>query len=241
MLWAGSDLWDLYLGVTSSGLAGRRYGPSWTSHADPLLAVQVRLTELRGQVNGFRKPYVRVWISGALLRPFVVEPLAGLSGKREAIEVARARAAEATGLTEPCSVWLDSTDPSKPRMAVAYSDKLVSALVDAAKSTKVKLLTVRPWWALALDEALEHKPDTVIFAAEDVDSTTVLVSQADQWLVAETSCPPPEGSRLEAIIARRAFSADSPVSEAWRARLDPGSRPNDLGWPVSERVFAPTA
>ena len=85
---------------------------------------------------------------------------------------------------------------------------------------------------------LEHKPDIVIFAAEDVDSTTVLVSQADRWLVAETSCPPPEGSRLEAMIARRAFSVDSPVNEAWRARLDPESRPNDLGWPVSKRVFA---
>lgn len=241
MSWAGTEPWDLYLGVTSSGLADRQHGPIWKSHVDPLLAVQVRLTELRNHVSGIWKPCVRVWMSGALLRPFIVEPLAGSSGEREAMAVATARAAEATGLAESASVWLDSTYASKPRMAVAYSDNLVAALIDAATSRKLKLLTVRPWWALALDEALQHKPNLVVFAAEDVDSTTVLVSQADRWLVAETSCPPPLGSRLQAIIARRAFLADSPLSETWHARLDPESRPNVLGWPVSKRILAGVA
>lgn len=236
MSWAGSEPWDMFLGVAGSGLARRGDPPIWKDHTDPVHALGERFDELRQQRGAWRRPRARIWLSGALARPFLLEPLAGLSGTREVLAVAEARAPEATGLPSPCMVWLERATADQPRLAVAYARDLNAAVLDAARHSKVRLATLRPWWALALGEALAHKPDTGLFAAEDGDSITLLSACADTWLTADTYVPKPEAEQAEAIITRRAFAAGLPSDAVWRARLNMELRPDVPTWPAAQRL-----
>jgi hypothetical protein len=90
--WAGPETWELYLGA---GTLARR-GPvaEWVGHADPALALREALAQVGEGSRWRRRRRVRIWLSSALARPFLLPPVSGLGNAREVQALAKGLAAE---------------------------------------------------------------------------------------------------------------------------------------------------
>jgi hypothetical protein len=219
VLWAGSEVWDLYLGVASHGLARSGQACAWAAHDTAVAGVATALRSLRAQHAAWVPPRIRVWLSGSLARPFVLAPVAGLKGQSEGVAIAKAMAAEATGLDSDCEVWLAGTPLSAAVVSVAMPRQLRYAVVAAAQAENVRLHSLRPWWCAALTDVLNEDAATALFAAQDTDAVTVLTAQGNEWLSADTYAPVPAGAELEALITRRLFATGGEFAAARRVRL----------------------
>jgi hypothetical protein len=180
--------------------------------------------------RGWAQPRVRVWLSGALARPFVLTPVAGLKGKVEARAMALAMAQEATGLEPGCDVCLDSVPKSAPALSVVTPSELRLEIAGIAKALRVNIESLRPWWAGALGEALASDARLELFAAQDTEAVTVLVAKENVWLSANTYTPNPNGVQLEALVTRRLFADGVETKAACRVRLD-ATLGNPSFWP----------
>ncbi len=230
VLWAGSEVWDLYLDTASNGLARLGQAPTWEAHATPAQGASAGMKRLRAQARGWASPRVRVWLSGALAKPFVLTPVTGLKGKLEAQAMAQAMVREATGLEPGCDVCLDSVPKSAPALSVAIPSDLGQEIAGTAKALRVTIKSLRPWWAGALGEALASDARLELFAAQDTEAVTVLVAKENVWLSANTYTPNPNGAQLEALVTRRLFADGVETKAACRVRLD-ATLGNPSFWP----------
>jgi hypothetical protein len=197
--------------------------------------------QLRAQRRRWRSTRMRVWLSAALARPFVMTQVAGLKGMQEAQAMATEMAKGATGLETDCAVWLSQTPAVGSALCVAMSRSLQQEILASVKATRISLLSLRPWWALALDEILTAQAGTELFAAQDSDAVAVLVAKDGTWLSADTYAPKPEAQQLEALVTRRLFASTVSADKACRVRLNELSAANKQPWPAAEAVssFAP--
>ena len=220
MSWAGSEPWDLYLGATSGGVARCGQDAVWKDHATVAAGVAALFERVTVRRRRWLRPEVRIWLSGSLARPFVFEPPDGLKNAAEAHALAQARAGDATGLAGPCAVWLSQAAVGQAQLAVALDMAGRSALMSAAELAKVKVVSIRPWWAQALNQALARQPDLALLAAEDSEALTLLVCRGDVWVAADAYAPKPMQAELEPLVKRRLFAADLADVAACRVRLD---------------------
>lgn len=98
-----------------------------------------------------------IWLSGALARPFVLPPLAGLKTCAEAVRVAQAKASDATGLPGDSTVWLDRWKPGQACVAVAMQRELSEALLALKRANGFAVKQIRPWWS-AVQHAIASMP-----------------------------------------------------------------------------------
>lgn len=199
-MWSvGSRQMDVYVGLADGGLAA-----AWAAHEDVAQGAAHWFAEARKLAgNRWRRPKVRVWLSGALARPFLWGPIQGLACWREVELAARAAAPEATGLVGPCAVSLDEWPSSQPVLVVAMDQAVVAAIVDAAKAAGVRLLSLRPWWARVLESAA----DSPALAIGDTDALTVLAGSAAGWQTANSYLPRPSGEHTQPLLDRLMLSA----------------------------------
>lgn len=246
MSWAGSDRWELYLGVDACGLACAAYGPGpgpgpgpgnppvWQPHTGIEQGLASSIKELRARHGRWRRrPRLRVWLSGALARPFVIEAVAGLKSSVEAHALATAMARDATGLEGECEVWLSALPRDQRALAVAMSVQLRQAIVSAARQARVTLACIRPWWARALNETLTQSPAVELFAAEDSDSVVVIGAEGQAWSAAAAYAPKPAAHQHESLIARRVLAQGIAPSAIARVRMQPAASPGLGGWPAA--------
>jgi len=214
-----------------------REGCSWTDEqaelcASPALSSQLvsaewwketlsRLPRSRMLLRGLR-PTVKVWLSGFWARPFVLELPSGLKSSEWSI-VAAARAAAEVGFDVNCSVKVQSPQgvgagSGSRGLAVAVPLGLLTALMEGAKSAGVRLKSIRPWWAGALDEVLQDGKPLELFSAADTDSVVLLVGSSDSWMLATTSSPRPFDQDLERWYRRQSLSLDSAALQPTVAR-----------------------
>jgi hypothetical protein len=152
----------------------------------------------------WRGTAVTVWLSGALARPFLFGPIAGLKGWREAHEAATIMAPSACGLQGPCQVALEA-DPSRGAVLCTAAERsLLDALREAAKQRALRLAHVRPAWAL-LGDSDSAAADRML-CVRDVDALTVLAKIDGGWVMAATYSPAPAAAgpllrRLQASTA----------------------------------------
>ena len=235
MSWAGSEPWDLYLGVDACGLARAAYKPgntpAWQMHTDVEQSIVSAVKEIRARHGRWRRPRVRVWLSGALARPFVVEAVAGLKSLVEAQALAAAMASDATGLEGECEVWLSALPRNDRALAVAMTLPLHQAIVSAARQARVTLACIRPWWARALNETLAQSPDVELFAAEDSDAMVVIGAQGHAWSVAAAYAPKPAPRQHESLISRRVLAQGIAPSSIARVRMQPSVMSGIGAWP----------
>ena len=97
--------------------------------------------------DSLRSPYIRVWLSGVLARPFIVGPVAGLRRWSDALAFAKAAAPGATDLDGPCVVALDDWPGERPALATAMERAVFDSIAASAKATGTRLASIRPWWA----------------------------------------------------------------------------------------------
>jgi hypothetical protein len=238
VLWAGSEVCDLYLGSASSGLAQPGQLPNWQAHTDVAQGFTQRLGELRGQRRRWRRTRLRVWLSAALVRPFVMTQVAGLKGTREVQAMAKEMAAAATGLETDCEVWLSQSLAVGSALCVALPADIRQAILASAKTEGVTLFSLRPWWAAALNETLTQQAGIELFAALDSDALTVLMAKDGAWLSADSYTPRPEPLQLDALVTRLMFASTVDSDKACRVRLNELARSGGQPWPMGERVSA---
>lgn len=232
MSWAGFDVLDVYLGSDKGALV-RAVGPVvWRDHA----RAEVGLSDLLKGVAGTRRmwpaPRVRLWLSGGLARPFVFEPPVGLKNAAELLKLARARAAQASGLTPPCEVCLSDTTVGHRQLAVVLNGDLHQALVAVASKTGARLISVQPWWARVQYKVLREQPELQALTVVDTDSVTMLAATQSEWVAAQSYVPTPEGPQLQALVVRFLLSSNCAKSQSARVSLDAAAAANgSLVWP----------
>ncbi len=224
MSWAGSEAPQVYLGQNRVGVwspTAADAAVQWLDSASPEEGWSRAVETLKGD----DKPKARkvaVWLSGALARPFVFQPVQGLRRRSEALTVAAGLAPEATGLQGPCEVWLDGWTAGKPCVAVAVDRALREQIESTARAEKLRLTSLRPWWVAALNAALDETAAIRLLAVEEVDALTVLSGEPGSIAAATCYAPSPDASQSQALLTRTLMAANVSAEYARRAHLQAG-------------------
>jgi hypothetical protein len=145
---------------------------------------------------------VQVWLSGALARPFKFGPVVGLRGWAEAQAAAAAMAPIECGLAGPCVAWVESDPGVGPSMATAADLTLVERIERAAEDAKVRIVSIRPAWALATQPASKEFGCNVLLACRDLDALTLLAWVDGKASLAATYTPKPSEDGHAALCQR---------------------------------------
>ena len=221
MSWAGSEVAQVYLGRQTAGvvdpLASASAGPIWMA-GDSVEDCWRRAIESLVPAK-WRKRRIDLVLSGALARPFMMSPVAGLRSWREAEQVAASLASDATGLAGPCEVWLGDWSPDRASLVVAIDISARQLIEAAARELGVRLAGLRPWWATALRQASQRMPVTRLLAAEDTDALTILTGEDEGFGTATTYAPCPHPDQIGALFARLGLASGVEPDRAVRATL----------------------
>lgn len=149
---------------------------------------------------------VKVWLSGALARPFLLAPLEGLTKRREALALAQANAAEATGLAPDCVVWLGAWRAQRGGLAVALQPGLIEALLECERALPLRVSAMEPWWNWALTRRLALGIADELLAVDEEDAVTLLAREGGWLGAAQTLVPRPPAERVQAQLKRWALA-----------------------------------
>ena len=187
MWWAGSEPVDhLYLGtreVAWCNSAGLQHMSSVTGLNEGLAVIG---KPLAAQSPRLRRR-LRIWWSGGLCRPFLLEPPDNLASEEELLQLAAALAPKRSALNAPCRVWMDTAVEGK-RLVVAVAESTWLACTEMTERAGWQIATAGPWWADALRIGLVGGPIDAI-SVRDCDSVTVLGGADDRFERATTYSP----------------------------------------------------
>ncbi|HET9645623.1 MAG TPA: hypothetical protein VFP68_20210 [Burkholderiaceae bacterium] len=221
---------DLYIGTRAFAFAGK--GRRHTEAAlDGIDAVFLTMeAHLDNGAEGSSR--VRVWLSGALCRPFVVPVLPGVRTQDELHRAAMAMAAARTGLPGPCEVWLDAGPLDRSRVAVAMHREVLDRLLQVLRARRDRIVSIRPWWSGVLDEASRRDANAPAIAAVDDESLTVLLGHGDAIESVNCISPIIDADAATAALARALISSDveSGRELVGRLRLDADQSAKGIPW-----------
>lgn len=233
MWWGGTEIQQLYV---ARGRCGLRQSDGSCQWLDGPLNVEGLTLALRegGASRRLGRPRngLRVWLSGFHARPFLMAKVDGVTSHVELQALARAQVAEATGLDEACRLWLQEPPAAGDTLVVAMPEALLAALQSAVHQSGMKLRSVRPWWAGALDEQLERGESPCIFVAEEHDAYTLLATEEGAWTVAETSLPAADPLQVDDWVRRLAVGMSAAVDQVARVKAVPQSIGGAGFWPA---------
>lgn len=232
MWWAGPERVVVYVGAMST-----RVAPAFARAEAP--AVQPTFDTA---IGGFEAAmewiaddaarHLDVQLSGALARPFVFEAVKGLKTSREAHAVAATLAPEATGLTGPCSVWLDEWVSGQRCVAVAVETSLRDGIEWVAREHGLRIKAMRPWWSLAMGTATAQLETALrLLVVEDTDSLTVLTSTAGSYTTLASYAPRPDAAYKRAVVTRAAMTAGVAPEEIALVSMGDGPESNGVDVP----------
>lgn len=190
---------DIYIGTRAVACSAGG-GAGWHAQADglddALAQLGTRLGAGFGITRRLLRPAVRLWLSGGLCRPCLLQPPVGLSGEAEFDHFARAMAPAAAGLIGPCRVWCDATlapeaGPPAARLVIAVSQPVLDRCLAVMSGARVRPVSVMPWWAGVLNASLRsaQAAKVELLGVRDCDSLTVLAGTAGVFAQASTLGP----------------------------------------------------
>lgn len=233
MSWGGSPL-AFFVGERQVALwlGAQTFSADWVAGEPPPLATLLEQAGVKPRLWPLRHR-VQIWLSGALARPFVLEPIAGLAGRDEALAAARARAGEETGWT-PASVelWMERMPRDEPVLVVATLAGALRALRAAARQARLRVVSVRPWWSAALAAAAGQGRPFELLASADPEALVILGSRQALWTDGSTLSPLPDAAQCEAVVQRRITARGLDPAQAGRFVLAAGG-PSARTLPVS--------
>lgn len=184
--------------------------------------------------RGLRRTPVQVWVSGGLCRPFLLGPVAGLKGADEVRSFAQSQVADATGWDQPCEVRFEG-DVTKGVVLATAMPTAVHARIEAVMAgAQLRLVSLRPWWAGALNQALQQQADLKMVVIDEPESLALLAGQGDDWDLADVFAPRPSAD--EAIRTVHRLSAGGSVQPEQSAWLRLGAGSAGALWPAAEPV-----
>lgn len=155
------------------------------------------------------EPRLSVWLSGALCRPFLLPPVAGLRNANDIAAIAQAQASALTGLSGPCSVWIEPAMGDQPSVGAAMPAALrerLLALGRAGGAGGGAVASVRPWWAAVLDAVLKQESVRSALLVQDADSVVFLAGEGDRFTAATVHAPIVAGEVAQAVRSRLAMT-----------------------------------
>jgi len=179
-----------------------------------------------------------VWLSGALARPFLMPVAAGLKSNAELVAVAAERASQESGAGGDFQVWIDARPGQGQALAVAVRKDLMRELHSGAGRVAARVVSIRPWWTLALEADPDGLGDVDAVAVEDSDALVFLASGSESWHEAVIYEPRPTGLQAEATVQRLGLGLPSGSARVRRARLPALDAPRASLAPVFVRSLA---
>lgn len=170
---------------------------------DPAAAIEAMLqgAALLSTRRWWRRP-VQIWLSGALARPYVFGPVAGLQGWTEVHEAAAALAPAACGLIGPCAACVETDPRTHSALATAVEASLLEALYAAARQRKLHIASIRPWWVRATERHARLEESDLLLCCRDPDAMTVVAARARQIVFAATYAPTPSEEDVTHLLRR---------------------------------------
>lgn len=222
---AGSETVDVYLASGRVGISDASESPAWTLFQVPVDDPGLLAGEVASAAHGRRK--VRLWLSGELARPFLFGPVAGLRRWAEVERVLEAAAPDATGLDGPCKVWIDGDPTRQACVAVAVPAALVEALAAARREKRLAVVSVRPWWSVALNAVLASEPSAELVMIDDHDALTVLQGGSGRYVAAATGWPHPADQLGQWLARQRVVHAVDPARAVYSVMGHSGGSSDD--------------
>lgn len=212
---------DVFLGLTNRAVSVDGRVVVLEGTGGPIEALDGFLERVLKEVPArWTRPSARVWLSGALARPFIFGPVEGLKRWHEVLALAKTRAADATGIVEGCEVTVEDWPALHSTLAVAVGSSLLDALESGAQRVGVRLKSIRPWWAMAAEHLLGARNDGALTAITDPDSLVVLTSQGGRVDAANAYLPRPAGHEADALLARVALTSGIATEAIHRMAFD---------------------
>jgi hypothetical protein len=147
-----------------------------------------------------------VLLSGALAQPFVFGPVQGLRGWREAHAAATAAAPSACDIDAACQVSVQGDPRTTAALTTAVANATLDTLYAVAAGRGLKVRSVRPLWAVAIERAGAAARQATMFACRDRDALIVLSDDGQQWRHASVHRPAP--GDLQALLRRTMMGLD---------------------------------
>lgn len=218
---AGREDVNVFVGSSRGGLCVPGQAAQWREFGSSSEAIDELLRLAARQPRPWWKPRVRVrvWLSGALARPFPLDPVAGLNDWHELRAFARAAAPEATGLDEPCAIEMEEWPDGRPVLVMAMAEAVLSHLQATAAELELKISSVRPWWAVAFNDVLSAKPDVHTVAVSDVDSVTLLSGTPTGLNSVSCYTPRPSAEQMEKLLSRLDLVREAASLPAMKVRM----------------------
>jgi hypothetical protein len=145
---------------------------------------------------------VDVLLSSSMARPFVIQPVEGARSLDEIAALARSSSASATGLSGDCSIQLEPLPKDAGYLAVAVRTTVIQEIRTAAAAAKLKVASVRPLWACAIDSLNKSRPRANAVVVVERDAATVVVESATGYGWVQTLSPAPNREMIEALARR---------------------------------------
>jgi hypothetical protein len=146
---------------------------------------------------------LHVWLSGALARPFVFGPVAGLRGWREAHGAAAAAAPMACGLQGPCAAMLEADPSTQPVLGTAVELSLLNSIYIAVRARRLRVVSIRPAWARATESpGRAGSASDQMLCCREPEALTVMALRSGRWTFAATYTPAPSAEEEERLLNR---------------------------------------
>jgi hypothetical protein len=140
-------------------------------------ALSRSLVEVKRHRRWFDRQGWRIWLSGTLARPFVLEPMSGLRSVAEARALAQGAAAGATGLNGACAVALESIPIDRSALVTAVEQRVLDVLLTTLKQHGMAVRSIRPWWARVLEQRLQASPPPQMVCVVEGRVATLLAGE----------------------------------------------------------------
>lgn len=202
----GSEVMQAFLGRGRLGLAAPGQAVVWEAVTDASTGAH-RLFHLIAALHESKTSRLRLWLSGALAKPFRVGPIAGLTNWGEVKRLAQSLAPSATGHESPCDVWLSGDPTQEAIIAVAVERRLLELLAAQARESRTRIVSIRPWWTQALAPPSEMSAPWLV-AIDDGEALTVLHREAEAWAEPATYWPRPERDQIATLLMRKAAAGN---------------------------------
>jgi hypothetical protein len=200
-----------FLGMSRIGWVGEGGRVAWEPADGVLDGVSRLLRRVSPGVSSGKTAPLAMLLSGAVARPFNVGPVHGLRRWSEARLIAQSLAPQLTGHPPGCEVWMDESPAERAVLAVAMESAVLQALHDGARSAGIRWTSLRPWWSLALSQAMaQHDVDALhLLAVDDGDALTLLRRAGPTW-EPSTCWPRPERAQVATLLMRQAAASNLP-------------------------------
>lgn len=222
---------ELYVGLDIACLRHPRPAAPWLAPMGMAAGAALCLGLALGSARRIWRPSVRVWLSSALARPFLIGPTKGLASWAEAQALGRSAALSGTGFAKECVVRVEAWPGEERVLATAVERDTLETIVGAVRAKGGRLVSLRPAWAAPLSGAIERSKKNVVVAFEDGDGVTFLAEHHDELKLAMTVQPRPSQDRVIALLSRVALSHEIELSSlVWHRFWPEYFHSSNFGW-----------